>query len=214
MEMKQLKAVCFDLDDTLLMKVYSVLFLCIINGHEAEAREVERRELAGEFDYVMADHLRAAYAKGLPVERLGQEFDRVLTPIKQIVPVVRQLHDQGVRCILITAGPRQVAELCSERWGMDHFDGSPYEVEDGCFTGKIARHIGSQGKVAILKEYLEREGIPPQACAAVGDGISDLPLFAYCGNSIALNYAPCVEGKARHYLRTDDLTDILPLLRR
>lgn len=39
------------------------------------------------------------------------------------------------KSILITAGPIQVAEEMSERYGFDQVFGSEYEVLDGVFTG-------------------------------------------------------------------------------
>lgn len=39
------------------------------------------------------------------------------------------------------------------------------------------------------------------------------PLFRYCGASIAVNYRDSMIGKAKYYLKTDDLTDILQFVR-
>ena len=70
-------------------------------------------------------------------------------------------------------------------------------------------HIGDAGKIACLEDYCAKQKIEPTECIAVGDGASDMPLFAHCRASIAVNYAPAVLGKATHYLKTDDMADVL-----
>ena len=46
-------------------------------------------------------------------------------------------------------------------------------------------------------------------CVAIGDGASDIPLFDYCGTSVAINYSENVIGKATYYSKTNDLSKIL-----
>ena len=56
---------CFDLDDTLIRGIHSVMFPCILNGKEKEHSIIQEREEKGEIDYISADYLRAELLKGL-----------------------------------------------------------------------------------------------------------------------------------------------------
>ena len=69
---------------------------------------------------------------------------------------IDKLHEKGIKCILITAGPVQVAKVAAERWGIDFYYGSLYEVKNDLFTGKIIAHTGDKGKLAYLIEYCEK----------------------------------------------------------
>jgi phosphoserine phosphatase len=44
---------------------------------------------------------------------------------------------------------------------------------------------------------------------AVGGGGTDIPIFEYCGSLLAINYADFSIGKAKHFIKTDDLIDIV-----
>lgn len=210
--MSSTKLVCFDLDDTLIKDIHSVMYLSILNGKHKEIIEIEKREENGEFTWIEADHHKAKLAAGLEVKRLTTDFNLVLKPIGNISKAIETLHDWGYKCILITAGPIQVAEAACNAWAMDGYYGSDYEVSAGKFTGNIIKHIGDKGKICCLEEYCCDNKIDPRDCIAIGDGSSDIPLFQYCGSSIAINYREAVIGKATHYIKTNDLTDILQFI--
>ena len=210
--MGETKLVCFDLDGTLIKEIHSVMFLCILNGNLAPLREIEALESSGSLDWIEADHRKALLLEGLRESKIREEFHRILKPLKNIGHVVEILRSHGIRSVLISAGPRQVARVAEEMWGFDSSEGSDYETLKGFFTGKILEHVGETGKNAILRSYCEMHGIRRNECVAVGDGVSDIALFDYCGESIAINYSPVLSGKASRYLRTDDLNDILGLL--
>ncbi len=73
----------------------------------------------------------------------------------------------------------------------------------------LLKHVGETAKNAILQSYSEIDGIRRNECVAVGDGVSDIALFNYCGESIAINYSPILSGKAIRYLRTDEWNERL-----
>ena len=52
----------------------------------------------------------------------------------------------------------------------------------------------------------------PKTCIAVGDGATDIPVFEYCGKSIAINSSEKVKRVATHAVDTDDLFDIVALI--
>jgi phosphoserine phosphatase len=207
--MKKVKLVCFDLDDTLIREIHSVMLPCILNGKDKEHSLIQEQEEKGIINYIFADNLRAELLLGLKENKIIQSFLDIAKPLKNIKNVVESLHEQNIKCIVITVGPRQVAKVVYDIWGFDDYYGSDYEVVEGVFTGKILKYIAAEQKVACLKDYCEVNGIKPDECLAVGDGSTDIPVFEYCGSSIALNSSPKVRERATYSVETDDLTDIL-----
>lgn len=207
--MNNLKLVCFDLDDTLIREIHSVMLPCILNDKEVEHDLIQRREEQGELHYKDADHLRVKLLKGLKEERILHEFLNIAKPLSKIKYVIQTLQDKGIKCIVITVGPKQVAKVVSRLWGFDDYYGSDYEVVNGYFTGRIIDYIDASSKVECLKDYLAKNQINPEECLAVGDGSTDIPVFDYCGNSIAINSSQTVKEHATYAVDTDTLEDIL-----
>ncbi|MFG3602471.1 HAD hydrolase family protein [Micromonospora chersina] len=55
-------------------------------------------------------------------------------------------------------------------------------------------------------------GVDPKRCVAVGDGRSDVPLFAAVGLAIAFNATPAARAAAHVSFDGPDLRAVLPLL--
>ena len=207
--MGELKLVCFDLDDTLIREIHSVMLPCILNGKEKEHSFIQEQEENGLIDYKSADYLRVKLLLGLEERKITQSFLEIAKPLKNIKNVIEALHEQNIKCIVITVGPRQVAKVVCDIWGFDDYYGSNYEVVDGVFTGKILNYIGAEQKIECLQDFCKKNNIKPNECIAVGDGSTDIPVFQYCGRSIAINSSPKVQKSAIYAVDTDDLTDIL-----
>ncbi|MBL4934352.1 HAD family phosphatase [Clostridium sp. YIM B02515] len=207
--MESLKLVCFDLDDTLIREIHSVMLPCILNGKEKEHSIIQSQEDIGLIDYISADYLRAKLLLGLEECKIAQSFLEIAKPLKNIKNVVEALHKNNIKCIVITVGPKQVAKVVSDIWGFDDYYGSDYEVVEGKFTGKILNYVGAEQKIECLQDFCKNNHIKPTECAAVGDGSTDIPIFKYCGKSIAINSSPKVQENALYSIDTDDLTDIL-----
>jgi 3-deoxy-D-manno-octulosonate 8-phosphate phosphatase (KDO 8-P phosphatase) len=59
--------------------------------------------------------------------------------------------------------------------------------------------LGAENKVTPWEKLREELGLPPAACAHVGDDLPDVPLFARCGLGIAVPGAPAaVKARAHH----------------
>ncbi|ERI93690.1 HAD phosphoserine phosphatase-like hydrolase, family IB [Clostridiales bacterium oral taxon 876 str. F0540] len=210
--MESLKLVCFDLDDTLIREIHSVMLPCILNGKEKEHSIIQDQEDNGLIDYISADYLRAKLLLGLEECKIAQSFLAIAKPLKNIKSVVEALHENNIKCIVITVGPKQVAKVVCDIWGFDSYYGSDYEVAHGKFTGKILNYIGAEQKIECLQDFCKNNYINPEECAAVGDGSTDIPVFKYCGKSIAINSSPKVQENALYSIDTDDLTDILKFI--
>jgi phosphoserine phosphatase len=208
----QVKLVCFDLDDTLIRGIHSVMLPCILNGKDLEHAIIREKEDKGQIDYITADRLRAELLFGLDKNQIRQNFLDIARPLRNIPQTVEELHKRDIKCIVITVGPKQVAEIVSDLWGFDAFYGSDYEVVNGIFTGKILVYIKAENKVDCLKDFCNKAGIDALECVAVGDGSTDIPAFEFSGKSIAINAPEEVKRKAAHAVDTDDLLDILAFI--
>lgn len=207
--MGKLKLVCFDLDDTLIREIHSVMLPCILNGKEKEHSFIQEQEEKGLINYRAADYLRAELITGLEECKIAQSFLKIAKPLKNIKAVVEALHKQNIKCIVITVGPKQVAKVVCDIWGFDGYYGSDYEVIEGVFSGKILNYIGAEQKIECLLDFCKNNSIMPDECIAVGDGSTDIPVFQYCGKSIAINSSQKVQQSAMYAVDTDDLYDIL-----
>lgn len=203
------KLVCFDLDDTLIREIHSVMLPCILNDKEREHSLIQEQEEKGLIDYKTADYHRAELLLGLEESKIAQCFLQIAKPLKNIKSVVEELHEQNIKCIVITVGPKQVAKVVADIWEFDDYYGSDYEVVEGVFTGKILNYIGAEQKIECLQHFCENNSIKPEECVAVGDGSTDIPIFEYCGKSIAINSSKKVRKSAMYAVDTEDLTDIL-----
>lgn len=139
--MKKTKLICFDLDDTLIREFHSVMIPCIINNKKSEHDIIQKKEEEGLINYIAADYLRAELLEGLSVVKLKSDFFKHARPLKNIYETISVLKNIGIKCILVTVGPVQVAKIVSEVWDLDGYYGTDYEVENGKFTGKITKYI-------------------------------------------------------------------------
>ena len=206
------RLVSFDLDDTLIRGIHSVLLPCILNGKEKECVAIDEKEAAGALDYISADYLKAELFEGLPITRIAESFLDIAHPLDDIKNVVDVLHQKDTLCIVITVGPIQVAKAVCDIYGFDDCYGSEYEEADGLFTGRISNYLSAENKVECLRDICRRYDVVPDDCIAVGDGATDIPVFEYCGKSIAINASAYVQSKATYSVDTQNLTDILCFL--
>ena len=151
--MGKLKLVCFDLDDTLIREIHSVMLPCILNGKEKEHSFIQEQEENGVINYISADYLSAELLLGLDESKIAQSFLEIAKPLKNIKSVVEALYERGIKCIVITVGPRQVAKVVCNVWGLDDYYGSDYEVVEGVFTGKILNYIRAEQKIECLQDF-------------------------------------------------------------
>jgi len=207
--MKDFKVACFDMDGTLITNTNSVEYLCLLNGKGREVKEIELKEENDEISWIEADYIKAKLFAGLEVKRVFEEFEKHIKLIDSIGEVLEELKQNDIKSILVTAGPIQVAEALGKKFRFDKICGSLYEVENGCFTGNIKKHLGDSGKLESLTLFCNENKLTLDRVVAIGDSASDIKVFEKSGKSIAINYSYKLEGKANVYLRTEKLYDIV-----
>ncbi|MFC1532039.1 HAD family hydrolase [Thermodesulfobacteriota bacterium] len=208
----KIKAICFDMDGTLIRNTDSVRYLCTLNDNLKELEEIECFENERSISWTEADYLKAELIRGLELGKVEDRFEDNVELIQNIGQVLTYLRGRRIRSVLVTAGPTQVADILGMKFGFDGVYGSIYEVKNQKFTGQITTHMGNAGKLNRLEHFCDNNSIRLNHCVAIGDGESDVDVFGKCGKSIAINFTDTLEGKASEYVTTNDLSDIIDIL--
>lgn len=203
------KAVCFDLDGTLILNTDSVAYLCTLNNNKEKYDQVEELEHSNQISWVEADHQKIKLINGLLESKVIDCFDENIQLIDGIRETMRELKDRGLKTVLITAGAKHVAEVVAKRFGFDSVYGSIYEVRDGKFTGEILHHVDDSGKLLCLEMFLKEHNLGLTDCMAVGDSFSDIKVFGAVGKSLGINAEDEKSLNAQNYIRTKNLQEII-----
>ena len=197
------------MDGTLITNTNSVTYLCLLNGKGDKVRDIEIREEKDEISWIDADYIKAKLFTGLEIKRLEKEFNNHIELINNIGETLRELRENNILSIIVTAGPIQVAEALGTMFRFDKIYGSKYEVENGVFSGRILNHLGDSGKLDSLMSFCKENNIELEEVVSIGDSGSDIKVFEKSGKSIAINYSNKLIGKADVYIRTNDLCDVI-----
>lgn len=102
--------------------------------------------------------------------------------------MIRQLQSEGKTCAIITSTNHYIAEPVAEYFGITELYGTPLELSNGRFTGKMAggSFVG-RGKVTVLNKLCEKFGIKAAAVTAYGDSINDVPMLEAAGRAFAVS---------------------------
>jgi HAD superfamily hydrolase (TIGR01490 family) len=133
--------------------------------------------------------------RGWPLDQ-GQALFEQLTD-KQIMPnlrgnvltLLRQHQDQGHLVALVSGTFAPWLEVIAGRLGLDHSVGTPLEVRDGRYTGRILRPFcQGSSKTHRVRAYLAEKSLEVDwtASFAYADSGTDLPLLEAVGSPIAV----------------------------
>lgn len=207
------RCVAFDLDGTLLSRTTVSLYLAERLGQTAALDGLEQAFVSGRISSrVIADASAAGYAGRTVAEITGLLEEAPW--IRGLAPAVATLREAGTAVLVATITWRFAAEFLRRRHGFDAVCGTPIEIEGDVVTGRVARYFEEQDKRDFVTGWCADNDVQLRDVVAVGDSRSDLPLFAAVGRSVALNATRQARAAATDALDTDDLRDVLPLLRR
>jgi phosphoserine phosphatase len=204
--------VVFDLDGTLLRDTSVSLMLADWLGRTRDIAELERAFHAHEISNSVVADVSAEWLAGA---RTADAW-RVLADGPWIVGMAdtfQALTSSGVSILLGTITWRFAAEMLREPHGFAAVSGTEMQAVDGVLSGVVSRHFDEHDKAYFVEDWCARNGYSMDQVAAVGDSRSDIPLFRRAGLSIALNANPDARDAATHQLDTEDLRDVLALLR-
>jgi HAD superfamily hydrolase (TIGR01490 family) len=116
----------------------------------------------------------------------------------QMLRVVRDHQDAGLRCYIVTAASQEMVVKLADVLAMDGAIGTPSEVVDGVYSGKLAGpFVYGEGKAQALRTFAEASGIDLERSWAYSDSASDLPMLEAVGNPVAVNPDAELEEVAR-----------------
>jgi phosphoserine phosphatase len=170
---------------------------------------ITARAMNGELDFKAALRERVAMLRGLPIAALEQTWQRVrLTPGAQ--ELVATMRARGATTALVSGGFTFFTQRVAMMVGFD-LHRSNVLLDDGAvLTGAVAEPIlDRHAKVATLRELAVRDGLPPHATLAVGDGANDLDMLREAGLGVAYHAKPIVAATARARVDYADLRALL-----
>lgn len=204
--------VVFDLDGTLLRGTTVSLLLAQWVGRGGEIAELERAFREHEISNSVVADTSAGWLSGRSVrETWGVLMDGPW--IDGMAETFRVLRAAGVSLLLGTVTWSFAAEMLRERHGFAAVSGTEMQSIDGVLSGTVSRYFDEHDKLRWVEGWCARNGYSMSQVAAVGDSRSDVPLFHGVGVSIALNATPDARAVATHMLDSNDLRDVLALLR-
>lgn len=205
------KLACFDLDGTLALTSTGQHLASRI-GHADVMGELERRYLAGEISNVEVANTDGRYYAGFDkadIERMLQD----IPVIRDIGKTVAWLRARGIPSVICTLAWQCVGQVFAERYGFIGSSGPVLTTDaSGVFTGEVESQFTEHDKPLFVSQLCESLGIKMSQVFHVGDSVSDLPLFAAAGFSVALNAYYQAREVAQVALDTDSLFDVLTVV--
>ncbi|MFI1014345.1 HAD family hydrolase [Streptomyces sp. NPDC020965] len=204
--------IAFDLDGTLLRNTSGSLLLAHAMGHLTAVEELERLYAEYGIDHHEYSTREAPLFAGTTTGQIRDHL-RDAPWIGGLEETFTELADAGCTLLLATLAWEFVSEAIEHRPWFAAVSGVGMEINDGVLSGRVSRHMSEDGKVTFVDGWCRANGVALADVAAVGDSRSDVSLFRAAGTTIALNATPDARAVADHVVDTDDLRDILPLLR-
>lgn len=98
---------------------------------------------------------------------------------------------EGDRVVVISAALDPVVRGLCRRLGVESFVGTPCEIAEGRYTGRLtgpSPHAGE--KLTVAAEYMAEWAVDPSDCWAYADHGTDLALLEAVGHPVAVNPKP------------------------
>ena len=204
--------VFFDVDGTLVPGISSAVYLAGHLGHRDEVAAAEAAWDAGTVSPRYVEELDARGWAGTSAVQV-REWLADLPLVDGIADVVAWCTANDVVPVLATLAWRPVGEFLCTRFGFVEACGPTLEVRDGLYTGISLTGGDEYRKRDFARDFAKDHGLSLAQCAAVGDSLSDLPLFAEAGLAIGFNATERARSLAHTNHTGNDLRVILPTLR-
>jgi phosphoserine phosphatase len=206
------RLVCFDLDGTLIAGTTSMLFMSERLGFLDRVREYERQYSAGLMTNIEAANLTAKEFTGISLQDI-ELFVKDAPKINNIPETIAALKQRGIILILASITWSFTVECFAKIYGFSACCGTGMKMHNGRLTGEVTNYCSEQDKLKFFLDSCRNFNIDLEDTVAIGDSRSDHPIFRKAGYSIALNADNVTKKIATCSLDTDDLLDVLPLIK-
>ncbi|GGK22278.1 HAD family hydrolase [Salinarimonas ramus] len=110
--------------------------------------------------------------------------------------LVRELTSRGLVVVVNSVGYRALLHTFQRRTGCRDVSGVDLVLDGDTYTGAVERYFALEDKIAFAANAAGSIGCSLEEVVAVGDGLSDMQLFAAVGRSIAFNADPVTKASA------------------
>lgn len=189
-----MKLFVFDLENTLIHNEFLPELAALV-GKEGEVAEITRLGIDGRIDWEEGFRRRAGLLRGLKQAQVLQAA-RHLRPLPGAQDFVHGLRSQGHKVVLVTGGPREVAESALALFDADAMYSNEFVYEDGVFTGEALVRVSPRTKGEIVRDLAAKWNVPKEDVVALADGLMDVPLLAEASVRLGINS----NGKLRDHV--------------
>lgn len=205
---KNFKVASFDMDGTLIRGTTSNLFYAELLQVQEEVLELEMKLKRGEIDSSVFMVDVSNIMEKLTVEFIRNHF-HLLPIVDGIKETLQYLRSSNVIPILVTTSNVLFAECFKEKFGFEYVYGTVHEILPDGRIGVGKKVCSSKHKIQYVQKIVEELGGTMSEVIAIGDSLSDLPLFSKVGCPIAFNYDETLEGKAHIYVKSNNIFSVL-----
>jgi HAD superfamily hydrolase (TIGR01490 family) len=214
MALTEKRVAFFDVDNT-LMQGSSLFFLSrgmyqrgFFNRRDIAAFLLAnlRYQLTGKEnkeEVLRVQNAACEFIKGHRVEELetlaSDVYDRFVSPAlwQGTIEIAHEHLNAGEEVWLITASPREMADLIAKRLGFTGALGTVAEVKDGIYTGNLEGNLlHGEEKAIIVNRLAKAENIDLRNSYAYSDSHHDIPLLEAVGKPRVINPDTQLQVKA------------------
>jgi len=179
-------------------------------GLKEHVAKITERAMNGEIAFEPALRERVALLKGLPVSVVDEVIEKRITLMPGGKTLVATLRRHGVHTCLVSGGFTLFTGRIAKTLGFNEHRGNVLVVDNGKFSGRVEEPIlGSEAKVATLRELTAQHDLEPEDSLVSGDGANDMPMIEAAGLGIAFRAKPVVAASAPARIDHGDLTALL-----
>ncbi|HWK01530.1 MAG TPA: phosphoserine phosphatase SerB [Xanthobacteraceae bacterium] len=200
-----------DMDSTMIRQE-CIDELAAFAGLKEHVAKITERAMRGEIEFAPALRERVALLKNLPATIVDEVLQKTIRLMPGGRSLVMTMKKHGAYTCLVSGGFTVFTSKIAAQIGFDENRGNRLVVEDGRFSGKVEEPIlGSEAKLASLRELAAGQDIGLEDSLAVGDGANDLPMLQAAGLGVAYYAKPAVAAAAAIRIERGDLTALLYL---
>jgi HAD superfamily hydrolase (TIGR01490 family) len=120
---------------------------------------------------------------------VAETLHDIIDPIvyDEAVELIAEHKSEGHRVVVLSASGSEVVAPIAEMVGADRIIATEMVVNDGRYTGEIARYVYGPGKAEAIRELAVANGYNLTKCYAYSDSITDLPMLETVGHPFAVN---------------------------
>lgn len=199
------KLFVFDMDGTLLPGTTASIEIANITGTTKKLNQLEAQFSAGDLNTkTFAREINELW--GVLDPGVIRKAFETSSKLKNIDTVLSILSTRGDHSCLITMSPHFFAELFYE-YGFGHVYSSrfPCSNDDEFDVEKI---LSPEDKLSITKRLCQTLNVDIADVVALGDSMSDYPLFRHIVHTVSVNGTPELQELARYRYAGDDLLEL------